>query len=346
MKKFCIIISFLVMVANLAAQTYGAGVEHRLDAPTSTPQYSKKPSLLSYDSTEQALYVNSKRFGWYKLISPWERYVRAVANLNFNNGQLYTWASVEGFITISAGGSQMVKNGYYLVKFTANQSPLDSATVDFTGATVAVASALTTVTNNDMFLVRYYRGVLISLNFIDDKTNRPLATTRDTLIQHRIEIDSLKADSSGTRLDSFLNKNYLYVPLTVFACYQEVLAPPSIAVNILDSLNNYFVVPPTMVGDTLIGVQIGFCQSSNWIAQIRIARAIENYTVQWFTPQAIRVPENQLFFYANITHSSRVLVENDRIIVYSLGYFPPQNAPTRIPAKGLSATLVIKPKRR
>lgn len=334
------------MVANLAAQSYGAGVEHRLDAPTSTPQYSKKPALLSYDSTEQALYVNSKRFGWYKLISPFERYVRAVANLNFNSGQLYTWASVESFITTSAGGSQMVKNGYYLVKFTANQSPLDSATVDFTGATVAVASALTTITNNDMFLVRYYRGVLISLNFMDDKTNRPLVSNRDTLIQHRVEIDSLKADSSGTRLDSFLNKNYLYVPLTVFACYQNVLAPSNLN-DILSELNNYFIAPPMMTGDTLVGIQLAFCTASNWISQIRLARVIGSSTVQWFTLQALRVPENQLFYYTNnFIANNQVLRENDRIIVYSLGYLAPQNPPTRIDAKGLSATLVIKPKRR
>lgn len=196
MKNF--ILYIILSISTLCtAQEYGAGVKHRNGAPIDTPQYSVKPSLLAYDSLEQALYVNSKNFGWWKLLSPLERYVRAVANINFGNGQNFTWAQIEAFINTSNGGSQFKKNGYYLVKFTANATATDAASVDFTNVLITVPANPIPISNNDYFLVRYYRGALISLVWMNDKQNISFNIINNQVDFHTRQIDSLK-----TRLDT------------------------------------------------------------------------------------------------------------------------------------------------
>lgn len=192
MKNFILYITLCFSIVCTAQTKYGAGVTHTEAPPQYVPNYAVNPSLLAYDSTEQAIYVNSKVYGWWKLFSPFERYVRTFTNINFANGQIFTWSNIEAFITSSAGGSSMKKNGYYIVKFTANATGIDLASVDFTNVLITVPNNPIPVSNNDYFLVRYYRGQLISLVWINDKQNVSFQIINNQVDFHTRQIDSLR----------------------------------------------------------------------------------------------------------------------------------------------------------
>ena len=358
MKNFIlyIFLSIFLLVSTLCtAQEYGAGVKHRNGAPVDTPQYSVKPSLVAYDSLEQALYVNNKNFGWWKLLSPLERYVRAIANINFGNGQSFTWSQIEAFINTSNGGSQFKKNGYYLVKFTANATATDAASVDFTSVLITVPANPIPISNNDYFLVRYYRGALISLVWMNDKQNISFNIINNQVDFHTRQIDSLKirldtlnvtppTPSVSSNVDSFFKKYYQYIPLTDFLC-SDTLRYRYQTFNIND--NNFFAVPPQMVGDTLVGFYASICQPSNNAITFRFCRIKPDGLIQYFIQYAasrMEAGQKTKFFnqFFSVQHS--ILQADDRIYGAFFGYI--QFISPLVEAQGLSFTIVVKPKLR
>ena len=351
MKNFILYITLCFSIVCTAQTTkYGAGVTHTEAPPQYVPNYAVNPSLLAYDSTEQAIYVNSKIHGWWKLFSPFERYVRTFTNINFANGQIFTWSNIEAFITSSAGGSGMKKNGYYIVKFTANATGTDVASVDFTNILIQVPNNPIPVSNNDYFLVRYYRDKLISLSWINDKQNVSFQIINNQVDFHTRQIDSLKArldtlnvtPSVSSKVDTFFKKYYQYIPFPQKNCNDTLRYVP----HPLQS-NNFFAVPPAMIGDTLVGFYASICQPSNNILQLRFCRINRNDGVQYY----IRYNESNLepyqknkFFDKFFSVEGSILQADDRIFCDFLGYLQ-YNQPN-LEGQGLSITIVVKPKLR
>ena len=356
MKKFLIFIILCISISCVGQTVkYGAGVTHTEAPPQYVPNYPVSPSLLAYDSTEQAVWVNSKNHGWWKLLSPFERYVRTFTNINFANGQNFTWAGIEAFITSSAGGSSMKKNGYYLVKFTANATATDLATVDFTNVLITVPANPIPVSNNDYFLVRYYRNVLISLTWINDKQNISFSIINNQVDYHTRQIDSIKirldtlnvtpvTPSVSSSVESFFKKYYQYIPLTDFLC-SDTLRYRYQNFNIND--NNFFAVPPQMVGDTLVGFYASICQPSNNAMNLRFCRIKPDGGIQYiiqYGASRIEAGQKTKFFnqFFSVNHS--ILQADDRIYCAFFGYV--QFVNPLIEAQGLSFTIVVKPKLR
>lgn len=194
MKRFLfLLISCITISCTAQSVKYGAGVTH-VNAP---PQYSKNynvninPSLVDYDSTEQALWGSDKRFGAFKLASPDMRYVRGYINKYFINNEVVPLSFIENEIRIQAGSNEVL-NGLYLVRFTTEGGNLtDILTLDCNAVTGVLIANEYTIKNGYIAILRYYRNQLKTFQLIIDKQAFFYQSITDSLNDHRRIIDSL-----------------------------------------------------------------------------------------------------------------------------------------------------------
>jgi hypothetical protein len=345
----------LLIIASCVAFTplvieWSAGVKHSDMPPSVSPKYNTMPmpSLLHFDSTQQAFWVNNRSYGWWLLLSPYERYVRGHIFIRFNNETTYQYTAIEAQIRTQAGTGAKL-NGFYLVKFLAVNDMRDYCGVDFTNAPVPVADY--PLSNGDYLIFRYFRDKLVQVQHINDNTQLGFNNLYDSLAAIRQRIDTLK---STPIVNTTINeKNLLYIPMPIYECNQDVLFNGGNGVVLDENFTGaIFNVPPQMVGDTLIGMQVSMCMPSNYILMPNVLRFKADGTNQYcFFHWLTEIPDGQTNKYFsdvwdNLGQHNGVLQLNDRLFCFVRGSKKPATLPPTEgfrPAKGLTYTLVVKP---
>jgi hypothetical protein len=340
----------------LPIDTWGGGVTHGKGTPTHIPTL-KGATMAFLDTTTQALWVYNKKYSWWLLQSPDELYVRGFTHISFADGQYLAWATIAQGIKTQAGNN--VLNGLYVVKFSNNVgNPVSFATVE----DIAVGIPTAFVTNGDIWVCRYYRNQLITVTKYDDKTAFWSQSVRDTLTKHTLDIDILKYkfDSLKNKVDTVAQvnineKNLIYVPYYNYKCTEKAINTTFGSIeagyDITQFNGYYFSCPPQMVGDTIVAVQVSFCQGSNYDIIIGASRLKQDGVVQniFFIPDrkvdAGSTSKTLTDVWINQGTHNGVILPNDRIVIYVHQYVRPTGSQAALSeAYGLSATLVVKPK--
>lgn len=369
MKKFLFLIILSFSISCIAQNEYGSGVTHSDKAPTQNPRYQMAGHSKTFiDSSEQAFYTNSKKWGWWLLMSPEERYLRGTINVYFSDDETIQFSTIEDKIKVQAGTGRKL-NGLYLVKFTSLQgSPIDIGILE----NMPKLPVNAYITCNDYVLLRYYRNAIQTIERFDDKSNNyyqdittkiqtirdSVKLLRDTAVIHRRDIDSLLNRPIGKDTivsKAIIEKQLVYVPYYNYKCDQKApistFGSISAGYDITTFNGYYFACPPSMAGDTIVALQISFCKSSNYMAKIGAVRLRQDGVVQNIFQIPDRdIPANALQkTLTNVLNfggqHNGVLQENDRIVVYVSAYVRPSGSQAALEeAYGFSATLVVKPK--
>ena len=135
------------------------------------------------------------------LLSPFERYVRVFLPVTFNNQQTLEFSSIEFNLKFQAGAGRVL-NGFYVVHFMSNLGNYADK------ADLTVNNTPYIITHNDYLICRYFRNVLVNVQFANDKTNVNYSIFQNTLEFHTRQIDTLKQKLDTLKVPNTEGGNY------------------------------------------------------------------------------------------------------------------------------------------
>ena len=377
-----LLFSFIIFCFSITcawSQDYGAGVTHSNTSPVAPPQYAiAGHKKMHYDSTEQALWVNSKKWGWWLLMSPSEMYDRGIVNMYFTDNQDLYFNQIETKIRTQAGTGKVL-NGLYIVKFTSQTGKkTDLATL----SEVPILPPSHNITDNDYIVFRYSRNKLISQEKFDDRASdyfntieTRLTLLKDSITVHRREIDSLKRkgdtviiklDTLQKQIDSIKKdtakklidsssltvRPYKYIPFYLYKCNESTgdfngANTGFTNIGLGQPASHFFTPTPDMYGDTIVGYALSYCTAPNIDLNFRLQKVdiVTGQFIYLANPQKEFILANQTYkYFSDLVFSRCVLKEGDRIMwtgTYQIRTGGSSNG--FIAPKGMTVTMVIKP---